>query len=318
MPLVEETDRRFLNLENRIGVFVAGAIIGVFLLVLFIGVQHGLFTAKRDIYFVAASAGHIEEGQAVKLSGLQIGKVSKITLEGVAKVRVDLSIDKKYMKWIKTGSKVRLANKGIMGVSALEIVPGSPAAGQVSAGGQIGFEQSVGLNEMAEELRGQIEASLSQVRGILAYVNDPNGDIKRTLHNMRVLSAGLAATRDDADRLLARAGMTLNATSSEVNSFVASSGRVVKNTDHMVKRLDKDLPVLLKTAEKSMENVQEASGDIRKAAEANSGKIAPLLDNGFRIEDDALKITGSVKKTWPISTHIKQEKEKGVRQDSDD
>ncbi len=323
MPLMEEMDRRFLHLESKTGVFVIGAVIGILLLVLFIGIQHDLFTPKQGVFFETGSADELSEGEAVKLSGFKIGKVSKITLEDVERVRVDLLIDKKYMKWIKAGSKAKLVKKGIIGESVLEIVPGSPVAIPVAEGQQIGFERSAGLQEMAEGLRKEAESGLSQVRGIIAYVNAPDGDFKKTLHNMQVLSAGLASTGSNADRLLTGAGKTVNGASSDIKSLTAETkkvitmtGRMVKNADHVVNKLNKDLPVLLDKAQKSMENVQKTTEDIKKAAEAGSGKITPILDKGSALEDDALQITDSVKKTWPINRHIKKEREKIIREDS--
>jgi phospholipid/cholesterol/gamma-HCH transport system substrate-binding protein len=316
MGLMQETDKRFIGIEKKIGLFVIIAVAGIVTAMAFIGIQHGVFTPKTKIYFIADSGQGINEGTAVKLSGFKIGKVTRLSLDDVARVKVELSINTKYMKWIRTDSKARLFKEGFIGDSVIEITPGSSKAKQVAENEIIAFERAKGLAEIAEELKEEIKPVLIDAKEIIHYINDPQGDVKQTLKNLKIFSEGLPATKQRLDSLLADADKGVNTSVKKINSLLDSAKQTINTVDGLVKKVDKDIPVMLERANKSVENIQKTTEEIKKATEQAAPQIPSLIEKGNDVAEGAKEAVDSVKKTWPVRLFIKTPEEKTLKLDS--
>ncbi len=312
MAVIKETDPRFINVEKKIGMFVLIAIAGIALVIAFIGIQQDVFTSKTEIYFITDSGEGITEGMAVKLSGFKIGKVKKLNLDDVAKVKVELSINTRYMKWIKTDSKARLAKEGLIGDSIIEITPGSAKASQIAEKGMIAFARARGLSDIAEELKEEVTPVLTEIKEIIHYVNDPQGDIKHTLKNISKLSDEVFTTKQHLDNLLKDAGGSMK----KVDPLLDSTKKTMTTVESMVQKIDKDLPSMMEKVDKSLTNVQKMTDDLKKATEQSAPKIPSLVEKGDDIAGGTKEIIDSVKKMWPIRSFIKNPEEKTLKVDS--
>lgn len=316
MGLMKETDERFIGIEKKIGLFVIIAIAGIIAAIAFIGIQRGVFTPKTKVYFIADSGQGINEGTAVKLSGFKIGRVQKLSLDDVARVKVELSINTKYMKWIRTDSKARLFKEGFIGDSVIEITPGSEKAKQVAENGIIEFERAKGLGEIAEELKEEIKPVLSDVKEIIHYINDPQGDVKQTLKNLRKISEDLPETQQRLNVLIKDADRGVNATTKKIDSILDSTKQTMNTVEGLIKKVDKDIPNILEKTDRSLENIQKTTEEIKKATEQTAPKIPSTLKKGEEAAEGAKEVTDAVKKIWPIRLFIKEPEEKTLDVDS--
>jgi phospholipid/cholesterol/gamma-HCH transport system substrate-binding protein len=319
MAIMKETDRRFVSLHKRVGAFVLLAIVGLIIITLFMGRRLDLFTAKKNLYLIADSGHGFHQGQMVKLSGFEIGKVKKITMDDRARVKVELSMDTKYMKWIKMDSWAVLTKEGFIGDNFIEITPGSAGAKEVLGDAVLSFYREKGLGEIAQELKGEITPALRDINRIIAYINDPNGDIKQTLANIRKLSSELPATKQHIDALIQNTNKHVDTTTGKVDAALDSARQSLATVDNTVKKIDKEMPVLLdrlnkglEKADKSLENVHKITDEIKKAAPA----IPSLTEKGEHLMDGTKEIVDSVKKTWPIRSFIEKPEEKTLKVDS--
>jgi phospholipid/cholesterol/gamma-HCH transport system substrate-binding protein len=313
---MKETDERFIGIEKKIGLFVIIAIAGIIAAIAFIGIQRGVFTPKTKVYFIADSGQGINEGTAVKLSGFKIGRVQKLSLDDVARVKVELSINTKYMKWIRTDSKARLFKEGFIGDSVIEITPGSEKAKQVAENGIIEFERAKGLGEIAEELKEEIKPVLSDVKEIIHYINDPQGDVKQTLKNLRKISEDLPETQQRLNVLIKDADRGVNATTKKIDSILDSTKQTMNTVEGLIKKVDKDIPNILEKTDRSLENIQKTTEEIKKATEQTAPKIPSTLKKGEEAAEGAKEVTDAVKKIWPIRLFIKEPEEKTLDVDS--
>lgn len=316
MKFMKETDERFIGVEKKIGLFVLAALIGIITVIVSVGLQSDVFTPKTRIFFIAESGQGINEGTAVKLSGFKIGKVKRLYLDDAAKVKVELSIKTKYMKWIKTDSEARLIKEGLIGDSVIEITPGSAKAKDVKEDGIIAFERTRGLGEIAAELKDELKPALSDIKQIVAYINDPEGDVKQTLKNLRIISEGLPATKQRLDALLADTDKGVNASAKKIDALLDSAKQTVDSVDGLVKKIDKDIPVMLERTNKSVENIQKTTEEIKKATEQAAPQIPSMIEKGNDVAEGTKEVVDSVKKTWPVRIFIKNPEEKLLKVDS--
>ena len=120
----------------------------------------------------------------VKLSGFRIGRIQKIALDDQAKVIVRMKIDRKYSKWIRADSVATLRQEGLVGDRIIDVSVGSPDRPVLADDAFLPFQEEETLTDIALEMSESVKNVLAEVRKTIAYINDPQGDIKRTLANV--------------------------------------------------------------------------------------------------------------------------------------
>ena len=129
-------ERREIALKFRVGVFVLVAL-AVFLgLVYALGARARLFEARYTIHADFTEVGGLVEGATVRLAGVQIGRVTGVRLPGEpgGKVRVDLTIARRYSDRIRKNSIARIETQGLLGDKIVEITVGNATAPPVAPG----------------------------------------------------------------------------------------------------------------------------------------------------------------------------------------
>ena len=317
MRLFEETDRRFAGIQKKIGLFVVFALVGVVAVAVFVGVQQDYFTPKIDVYFVTQSGQDISPGMPVKLSGFVIGKVKSSSLDDIARVRVELSINKQYMKWVRTDSKAKLVKEGLIGEGVIEIIPGTEKASEMKDGEIIAFERETGLGEMAGELKDEIKPLLADIRQIVHYANnDPKGNIKRTLANLSRLSDGRLGTRENLDGLIGSIGSDVNGIAMKLDETLSSVQKTVGDLNAVIKQVGGDFGGAMVKVNNSLDNVQKATEELKKAVEQAAPQVPELVKTGSEAAKGAKEVIDSVKGVWPISSGVEESREKTLKVDS--
>lgn len=313
MALLKESDPRFVGIERKVGLFIFLAVAGIIAVVVFIGVQQEVFTPKAEIFFVAPGGQGINEGASVKLSGFVIGSVKKLSLDDVARVTVKLSINKKYMKWIKTDSTAKLVSEGLIGAGIIEISPGSPSAPELKDKGFLPFTRDKGIAGMAEELKDVIKPALFDIKNIIAFAaNDPEGGIKVTLRNVSRLTGDLSTTRYKVDELIKDIDKAVLGISPRVANVLDTTNSAMGKVDVMVKKIDNDVGVSMKKVQGSLDKLDKSLENVRAGTE----KVPSVLQNTDAVAQGTKEIVDSIKKIWPISSNIEKPKEKPLKVDS--
>jgi phospholipid/cholesterol/gamma-HCH transport system substrate-binding protein len=278
MAILQNEDARFKGLEKKIGLFVLVAILGIVLTIASIGYQHEIFSPKIHLYFIAESGQDINDGMAVKLSGFNIGKVEKLALTDAAKVKVTLSINKQYMKWVRADSKARLLKEGVIGANIIEISPGTEAAAALADDTQIAFKRERGLGQVVDELYAEIVPLIE--------------DLKRVAQRAETLLAGLPATQQKLDAVLVSAK----------NNFDNLEKITASDVPATIRKLD----AAILSATKSLENLEKVT----------ASDLPAMTKRGREAVEGAKKIVDSVSRTWPISGAIEQPRSETLPVDS--
>lgn len=223
MDKLIDTDSRFRGLEIKIGVLVALALAGIIVIIVFIGVQKDIFTHKYRIFFTSESGAGFKEGMPVKLSGFKIGRIKTIELTDAAHVKVTIEINKKYEKWVRSTSEARIGKEGLIGDAFIEIALGAPGGSVLADGDEIRYYKTGGMEALVEE----VKPILNEIKGIIHYVNDPKGDLRASISNIREFTAELKDTRAGIDKLItnldARTGPVLSSAAITVKNLESVS-----------------------------------------------------------------------------------------------
>lgn len=308
MTLLADKDERFKGLFVKVSIFVLLAVIGVAFNFLYAALRQGVFLQKTPVYFVAPSSQDIHDGMAVKLSGFKIGAVKSMALNEMAQTRVEVLIDDRYMHFLKEDAVVTPGREGVIGDSVLAVDRGTDKKPLLQAGGEIKFVQSGGLEKITQDLRDRLFPAIEDISKLLHDVNDPHGDIRLMLKNLRELSVGLNGTRAHLDQLLEHAdGMVANDARPMLQSLNKSSAK-----------LEQDLPGLMNKADATLDNLQKGSAALKSALETSGPQFSGLVGEGRELVSGARKTVDSLNNNWLLKSGTSPEPQGLIKMDSND
>jgi phospholipid/cholesterol/gamma-HCH transport system substrate-binding protein len=124
------SDQRENAVKLRVGVFVVLALLTFLGLIYALGARARLFESRYTIHAEFTEVGGLVEGATVRLAGVQIGRVTAVTLPGQpgGKVRVDLTIARRFSDRIRKNSVARIETQGLLGDKIVEITVGDTTA----------------------------------------------------------------------------------------------------------------------------------------------------------------------------------------------
>ncbi len=285
MPENEDKDPRFKGLELKVGIMALVAIAGIAVVIAFMGVKRDLFTKKYTLGLRVETGSGFVEGMPVKLSGFKIGRVKKLELTETANVTVMLEINKKYQRWLRDGTKARLAKEGMIGDSFVEVTVGDPKGRVLES--EMPYEKTRGMEDIISEAK----PILQEVKDIIHSVNDPKGDIRQTMSNIREFTAGLNDTREKIDTVIEAVGATFGKVDGMVADVSAKSSQATESVNRTLKNVE-DMSNRLVPIVERFENV--AAG-----AEKGVAGIQPATEKLGKILDDVKLLTGALSAEGP-------------------
>lgn len=287
--MILETDPRFKNLERKIGIFITIAATGIAVALLMFGLQKDFFTKKYTLRFTADRGTGFSKGMPVKLSGFRIGRVISIALNDQAMVDLTIEIDNKYHKWIRNDSTVKLVKEGLVGDNIIDVSVGSLDQTELKDNEAIVFIKNKGLDEMADEIAATVKPVLIEIRDIISYINNPEGELKKTVRNVELLTRNLEGTRQNADHLL-------TTTNSKIQSIDLAPTLAKVNT--ALGQIDGKLPGILQKTDATLENVSRISSETRTMSEKTFPRIPVLASQTEELLLSSDKLINSIQNIW--------------------
>lgn len=248
--------------------------------------REGFWVARDQLHFRTDSADGLAKGMAVKLHGFAVGTVTSVELDTGntrdASVLVKLAIERRFMSLIARGSVISSAQEGLIGQSYLFIKP--PAESQqmpraVADGEQLPFDRPKALSEIASDMATKIEPFVAKAGELTHSLADPDGDLRQLIHHTR-----LAAEQTPA--LTRSMSMALSQTTT-----------VLQGVQRSVEQVDARLPALLDSTQKTLENAEATSRELRQLIE-RQGRAT--LTSAQQAAQDAEEVLSGARQRWPL------------------
>jgi len=137
----------------RVGVFVLVGLVAFLGMIYALGARARLFEPRFTIHADFTEVGGLVEGATVRLAGVQIGRVSGVHLpaEPGGKVRVDMTIARRYGDRVRKDSVARIETQGLLGDRIVEITVGTTAAPGVKAHDLIASRDPFDITKVVSE-----------------------------------------------------------------------------------------------------------------------------------------------------------------------
>ena len=210
-------DRAQLSLQVRIGAFILSGLLVFFAIIYLLGAQARYFERKYDLVAEFTEVGGLIDGATVRLAGVQIGRVTAVVLpeQPGGKVRVTLTIARRYAERIRRDSEAHIATQGLLGDKIVEISLGSTAAPALQPGETVAsrepfemqqmFKAGVETMQTVKELAASLKGTAARVDRIAKEVETGKGLVHALVYDepesLNRLNAILARTQ----QILARA-----------------------------------------------------------------------------------------------------------------
>ncbi|XZG68849.1 MlaD family protein [Chitinibacteraceae bacterium HSL-7] len=302
--LLRDRDPRFRHLGWRVGLFAGGALMLFVLALGYLAYRHGYFISKTRIHFVAEHGNGFSVGMGVRFSGFRIGVVDRVRLNDEAKVDVELLVEDGYLKWVKPDSTALLQQDGLVGDRYIEIVGGTPTSEMVKEGARLTFAPTLGLSEIALDLRQRTIPILNSVQDTLDYVNDPEGDVRGTVANLRQLTGELGETRKAIDQLV---GELQRVAAHDVPAATAQLQSTLERTDRIVAGVEAGLPSMMGKLDASLGHINAAASDaaaavatVRKTVDEAAPAVPGLVEDGGALVRSGNEVVDGVRRAWPV------------------
>jgi phospholipid/cholesterol/gamma-HCH transport system substrate-binding protein len=328
MPFYAQTDRRFAGLEFKLGAFTILSIVAMVAVAAMAVRRSDFFSPSSALYFYVKSGEGIKEGMPVKLSGFTIGYVKSQDLWEMAKVeksksgglqglavKVSLDIKTRYLQWIPRDSQAFLRKENVIGDQIIEMVPGAYAE-TMKAGDLVKFAKEKALNDYFADISEQVKKVQAEAAKTMDYINDPEGEVRNVLGNLLKFTVGLVETREKITQAFVTMDNTLLTVKDEVHGLGGSANKSIGELNQALGVTNTELPKTFQKIGESLDTAHKALDDVQKLGVVLSKDMPEIMEMGKDVAKEAEELTGSLKKTWPISRNIKPAQTKPLDVDS--
>jgi phospholipid/cholesterol/gamma-HCH transport system substrate-binding protein len=174
-----------MNQETKVGIFLIAALATILTSIFFLG-KIQLFKRTANYYVEFADVEALPTKAAVKIAGVEIGKVARVGLVG-GKARVTIQIDPKII--IYSDAVAKIGTTGLIGTRFVDLIPGSSSRPPLEPGSTIQGVNGSSLNDMVSKLSGifeddenygnavdNLKATISNIRHVSDSLNKALGD----------------------------------------------------------------------------------------------------------------------------------------------
>jgi phospholipid/cholesterol/gamma-HCH transport system substrate-binding protein len=228
----------------RLGIFISLGI-GVFVLAIyFIGERQQLFRSTFRVSGVFKDIAGLQAGSNVRLSGINVGIVEKISIVSDTSVRVEILIDESTRKFIKKDAVAGIGSEGLMGNKILIINPGTGGKMEIEDNDTIKTVQPINIDDILVSLKSTID-NTSNITSDLSKITDNiqsgKGTIGRllmdkslrekfdsTFANLQDGSAGFKVLMQKADKM-DDILMSLKATLDNTSNITSDVSKITSN-----------------------------------------------------------------------------------------
>ncbi|UOF00494.1 MlaD family protein [Bdellovibrio reynosensis] len=183
-----------MKVETKVGLL---ALVSVILIVVFAYLMGFIspFSNTKELNVMYNFAGGIEEGSPVRVMGIKVGKVKKISFDPSfkmdsgeeVKLRLTVTIDKKAWTSVRKDSKFFINLAGVIGEKFLEISPGSADAAEFNSGDFVRGEDPPRIDQL-------ISQSYGLAGKIVALVEKNEGSITNMIQQLDKLTTNFNKT----------------------------------------------------------------------------------------------------------------------------
>ncbi len=256
--------------EIRAGVFLLLSFVILTVMIFAVSDIQSLFKKKKEVKVLFQFSDGIEKNAPVRLSGIKVGKVSDIRVAPELGDKIELTLSVFSDTVIRRDTKAAIKTLGLVGGKYVELTGGSPQSPLLEQGGVIIGEESFKMEDLTKTALDVVNKLKNIATNIDAMLGDPafTKSLRTTVANLQDVSANI---------------------------------KVMTSSKDEVAQGLKDLPVILKKVEESMNNIKAISEKSDAMLGDNKKNIDATMESVKEITNNLKELTADVKKhPWKL------------------
>lgn len=231
----------------KLGFFILLGLAFFLFIIFYIGSQQNLFTNTFQISAVFSNVSGLQNGNAVRFSGIEVGTVNEIEIIDVDKVRVDMTIESDVQDFIKKDSEVSIGSEGLVGNKVITISAGTPASPSVASGDVLKSVQPIEYTDILNNLNKSTkdaEKISGEIAEILRKVNEGQGTLGQLINNESIYNnldltvQSFANSSKNFDRILVKTSGTIDQVSTEIDLFTRQLSLITANIAEITRKIN--------------------------------------------------------------------------------
>lgn len=295
--------------QLRVGIMAIVAMVLLGVLVFYLTSEKSFFSSNATIYTYTNATFGVAAGQPVRLNGILIGKVAKVSLSDDNTpgriVRMDLEVAERTLASIPINSRTTIAAENLLGAKFINIKKGDSKT-TIRPGGELPADDTKELEDLFQQgssTLGVLQSIAKRVDAIVTQVELGKGSIGKMLVDEEIYNR-FNTILSEGQKLV-----------SELNTGKGTLGRLVydetlyKDFRNMMARVDSIIaevqegrgsagkflkdPALFDEARKSISEVRALLADIN-AGKGTAGKLLKDEELHNRISSTLGKLEGTL------------------------
>jgi phospholipid/cholesterol/gamma-HCH transport system substrate-binding protein len=257
--------------EIGAGVFLLVSFAVLALMIFAVSDIQSLFEKKKDVRVLFLLSDGVEKNAQVRLSGIKIGKVSKIRVAPEFGDKVELTLSVSGDAVIKEDAKAAVKTLGLVGGKYVELTGGSPEARALQPGGVLVGEESFKLEDLTKaglEVVGKlrsIAANLDRMLGdpaLAKSIHASLSNVQEATANIKVMTSAkeeIAQGLKNLPELLKK----LDESATNLKAATARTDALVGKTDALVSENRKNIDAMVESFRDMAKNLKETTDDVK-------------------------------------------------------
>jgi phospholipid/cholesterol/gamma-HCH transport system substrate-binding protein len=288
--------------------------------------RQGWFTPMTHVFVELPGASGVQIGTPVRLKGFKIGDVDEIELDPQLNVRARLRIASERLPLLGKDAGARFGRDGPLSGKFIELLPGDRAGPRLAQGAMLPMDVGNELEDVMGTVKvaveklavaiGKMEPILDDTKKLTGEAAEMRKDIRSSvttvLANMEAMSGQLKTMGNSAGNVAQRLDKDSVTLMQDVGKITSQAEAAATSARNSLAALEKDMPPTLDkvkealiSVQTSAENVKLITEDVRQMVSEIKGDVPPTVRAARTAAQDAAVITEGAKKTWPISTFVK-------------
>jgi phospholipid/cholesterol/gamma-HCH transport system substrate-binding protein len=318
--------------ETIVGIFVFVSLIALFVMVLIIAQQEGLFQEYVEYRTVFRNASGLKVGSEVHLAGVTVGSINQITITPTGAIVVTFKVIKKHSDRIRWDSEASIVFMGLLGDKSLDITAGNPDKPPVPSQGFVASAEPFDISQLLAKATPGLEdlqKILSNLAGLTAKMSDPNSDFSKTLDQVSQMVSkinqgkGTLGLAVNDQKLYKEATETMTGANKFINnlerSLFGTSGKKPALSDQAHQTLDSANQALgeLKGVTSSLPGIAKKLDSFLTNLEKAGKGLPGLVTSGETLFSDADIAAKAAQQSWLLRWYVPKPEEHTIRMDGD-
>ena len=312
--------------ETIVGFFVVVSLTALFIMVLIIARQQGLFQSYMEYQAIFKNVSGLKPGSEVHLAGVTVGSVKAITIDPSGLTKVTFTVMQRYSDQIREDSQASIGFMGLLGDKSLDLSAGSPGKAAIPPNGPVATIEPLDMTQLLaragpslEHLQkllenlakisdtlvsreGGVRKSFDQLDEIVSKVNQGQGTLGLFVNDPKLYHETIA-TMSSARKVFDDVGQGKGALGALIYDpkFKAEMEQSMGSIKEGLARL----PEISKKLDEFLTELHRA------------GKGLPgLVTSGDTMVNDVDRTTKAAQKSWLLRSHVPQPQEHTIRLDA--